>query len=229
MFIICTPCTNEASGQKGRVVLKTQMDSVSYSMGADIGKNLMQQMPQELLDTLNNAALAEGIHDALDSTERMSDEKISSMVQDYMVEVQKRALAEEQAEGEQNLREGEAWLSENDKKPGVITTPSGLQYEVLQKGTGATPTAESTVKVNYKGTLLDGSEFDSSYKRGTPAEFGVGNVIPGWTEALQLMKEGSKWELVIPPTLAYGDRGAPPVIPPNSALVFEVELLKVGE
>ncbi len=122
---------------------------------------------------------------------------------------------------------GEAFLAENAKKEGVKTLPSGLQYKVLKDGTGKQPTKEDTVSVHYKGTLVDGREFDSSYKRGEPAEFGVTQVIKGWTEALQLMKEGAKWQIFLPSSLAYGDRGAGDLIGPNETLVFEVELLKV--
>ena len=122
---------------------------------------------------------------------------------------------------------GAAFLAENGKKEGVTTLPSGLQYKVIEEGAGATPTLESTVTVHYKGTLVDGKEFDSSYSRNEPATFPVGGVIPGWTEAMQLMKEGAKWQIVIPSELAYGERGAGPVIGPNSTLLFEVELIKV--
>jgi len=147
----------------------------------------------------------------------------------YQQEMQMKMMAEASAAAEENEQKAEAFLAENGKKEGVKTLASGLQYKVITEGGGASPTAESTVEVHYKGTLIDGTEFDSSYKRGEPASFPVGGVIPGWTEALQLMKEGAKWEVAIPPALAYGEQGAPPVIPPNSALVFEVELLKVVE
>ena len=128
-----------------------------------------------------------------------------------------------------NLARGKAFLEENAKKEGVKTLPSGLQYRVIQEGSGATPGATDTVTVNYRGTLIDGTEFDSSYSRGKPATFRADRVIRGWTEALQMMKEGAKWELFIPPDLAYGERGAGGKIGPNSTLVFEVELVSVGK
>jgi FKBP-type peptidyl-prolyl cis-trans isomerase FklB len=129
--------------------------------------------------------------------------------------------------GEKNKKEGEAFLAANKKKEGVITLPSGFQYKAIKEGTGKTPKATDTVTVNYRGTLIDGTEFDSSYKRGQPATFRVNGVIAGWTEALQLMKEGSKWELFIPANLAYGERGAGAAIGPNAVLIFEVELISV--
>lgn len=128
---------------------------------------------------------------------------------------------------EKNTKEGEAFLEANKKKSGVITLPSGLQYKILKEGNGAKPTATQTVKCHYRGTLIDGKEFDSSYKRGEPTEFPVGGVIKGWTEALQLMPVGSKWELYIPSTLAYGERGAGQTIGPNAVLIFEIELLSI--
>jgi FKBP-type peptidyl-prolyl cis-trans isomerase FklB len=130
-------------------------------------------------------------------------------------------------QGEKNLAEGKAFLAGNAKKQGVKTLPSGLQYKVLSAGKGKTPKASDTVTVHYRGTLIDGSEFDSSVSRGQPATFKVDGVIPGWTEALQLMKESDKWQLFIPAALAYGERGAPPRIPPQSTLIFEVELISV--
>ncbi len=218
---------NQATGQKdrGKVVLKTTADSVSYGIGTDLGHN----MRMSGLDSLNVDAMAMGIRDGLDSNEQMTTEQVRTMVQAYMLGAQQKVMAREQAEAEANLRAGEAWLMENGKKTGVQTTASGLQYEVLQMGTGAKPTATDMVKVHYKGTLIDGFEFDSSYKRGQPAEFGVGNVIPGWTEALTMMPAGSRWKLYIPSNLAYGNsRGPGGELPPNSVLLFEVELLEVA-
>lgn len=225
---LLSACTNNATGQKDGTELKTHIDSVSYGIGADIGHNLRMQMQGELLDTMNSAALAAGIRDALDSTERISDEKITSLVQDYMLGAQKRMLAKEEAESQANLAAGQAWLAENAKRSGVVTTESGLQYEVLQKGAGAKPGPASMVKVNYRGNLIDGTEFDSSYKRGKPAEFRVDGVIQGWTEGLQLMNAGGRYKFYIPSELGYGPgRGPGGTLPPNSALVFEVELLEV--
>jgi len=131
------------------------------------------------------------------------------------------------AEAAKNEKLSQEYLVKNGKQDGVVTLESGLQYKVIQAGEGASPKVDSKVQVHYSGTLLDGTEFDSSYKRGEPASFPVNGVIPGWTEALQLMKEGDKWQLVIPSQLAYAERGAPPMIPPNATLIFDVELLKV--
>ncbi len=225
VVFLFTACTNEVTGQKDRnAPLRTNIDSVSYGIGADIGHN----MKQSGLDSLNVDAMAMGIRDGLDSSERINAESVRTLVQTYMLAVQKKMMEREQQEGEENLRKGEAWLAENGKKQGVVTTPSGLQYEVLQAGPGPKPTAEDVVKVNYRGTLLDGTEFDSSYKRGQPAMFGVGNVIAGWAEAIQLMPVGSRYKLFIPADLAYGNsRGPGGDLPPNSTLLFEVELLEI--
>ena len=223
--MLITACSNEVTGQKGRnTPLKSKIDSVSYGIGTDIGHN----MKMGGLDSLNVDAMAMGIQDGLDSAERISVENVRTLVQAYMMEAQKKIMAREQLEGEENLRKGEAWLTENGKKAGVQTTASGLQYEVLQAGTGPKPTAADMVKVNYRGTLIDGKEFDSSYKRGEPATFGVGQVIPGWTEGLQLMAAGSRFKFYIPSGLAYGNsKGPGGELPLNSALIFEVDLLEI--
>ncbi|MCB9170165.1 MAG: FKBP-type peptidyl-prolyl cis-trans isomerase [Flavobacteriales bacterium] len=226
LAILVSACTNQVTGQKERSTqLQDNVDSVSYGIGTDIGHN----MRSSGLDSLNVDAMAMGIRDGLDSTERFDMEAVRPLIQAYMIAAQKKVMAKEQEAGEANLRKGEAWLAENGKKQGVTTTESGLQYEVLQMGTGPKPKADDKVTVNYKGTLIDGTEFDSSYKRGEPATFGVSNVIPGWTEALMMMPEGSRWKLYIPSGLAYGNsKGPGGKLPPNSVLVFEVELLKVG-
>lgn len=222
--ILLGACTDQAAGQKGHTVaLKSNVDSVSYGIGTDIGHN----MKQSGLDSLNVQALAMGITDGIDSTEKMTSEKVRTMVQAYMMEAQKKVLARQQAEGEALMRKCEDWLTANGKKPGVQTTASGLQYEVVQQGTGPKPTINDMVTVHYRGTLIDGKQFDSSYDRGEPATFGVGQVIPGWTEALQLMSPGSKYKLYIPQNLAYGAQGAGKDIPPYSALIFDVELISI--
>ena len=203
--------------------LKDQKDKESYSLGYMFGQSLRAQG----LD-INLEVYDAGIRDAVGGMNPLlSQEEIQKTV----VEIQKRVMAARQKEikemAEKNLLESRAFLEENKKKEGVKALPSGLQYKVLAEGAGSkTPAATSQVTVNYRGALLNGVEFDSSYKRGKPATFQVDKVIRGWGEALQLMKEGSKWQLFIPPELGYGDRGAGP-IPPNSALIFEVELISV--
>ena len=228
LAVLLSACTNQATGQKERdVKLITALDSVSYGVGTDVGHNLKMNLDQAGLDSLNKDALFAGMRDAMDSIERHSSEKVKAAVQTYMMEAQKTMMAKQQAEADALSAVGQTFLAENGKKPGVVTTASGLQYEVLQMGKGPKPTAEQTVKVHYKGTLINGKQFDSSYDRGEPAEFPVNAVIPGWTEALQLMPVGSRWKLVIPSQLAYGERGAGADIPANSTLIFEVELLDI--
>jgi FKBP-type peptidyl-prolyl cis-trans isomerase FklB len=150
-----------------------------------------------------------------------------------MAAFQKEMMAKQQELakrlGEKNKKEGEAFLSENRKKEGIKALPSGLQYKVVKAGTGKKPKSTDTVTTHYRGTLIDGTEFDSSYRRGQPASFPVSGVIPGWTEALQLMEEGAKWQLFIPPNLAYGERGAGSQIGPNATLIFEIELISIQE
>jgi FKBP-type peptidyl-prolyl cis-trans isomerase FklB len=206
-------------------VLKDQKDKVSYSIGMNIGNNLKKQA----ID-VNPDALVYGIKDALSGGEALITEQ---EVNDTLMAFQKE-MASKQSErlkelGEKNKKEGEAFLAENKKKEGVITLPSGLQYKVIKEGTGETPKLTDTVTTNYRGTLIDGTEFDSSYRREQPATFPVKGVIAGWTEALQLMKVGSKWQLFTPSNLAYGERGAGRDIGPNTTLIFEVELLSIKE
>jgi FKBP-type peptidyl-prolyl cis-trans isomerase FklB len=205
-----------------KLELKDLKDKESYSLGYQFGQSLKLQG----LD-INLEVYTSGIRDALGGTKPpLSQEEMQKTVS----ELQQRLMAARQKElkemGVKNLAEGKAFLEENKKKEGVKTLPSGLQYKVLKEGTGKTPKATDEVTVNYKGTFINGTEFDSSYKRGKPATFQLDKVIRGWTEALQVMKEGSKWQLFIPPDLAYGDRGGGP-IPPNTTLIFEVELISV--
>ncbi len=203
--------------------LQTAKEKQSYSIGADIGSKLKAQS----ID-IDADMLAQGLKDAVSGgklllTEQEIKDTLTGLQKELM---EKQAVLTKQM-AEKNKKEGEAFLSENKKKEGVKTLPSGLQYKVIKEGAGKTPKAEDTVVTNYRGTLTDGTEFDSSYKRGQPATFPVKGVIPGWTEALQLMKEGSKWELFIPSNLAYGERGAGNVIGPNATLIFEIELISV--
>ena len=203
--------------------LKTPKDKLSYSIGMDIGGSLKQQA----ID-IDPEILARGFQDVMkgDKTLLTRDEAVQ-VITAFQQEMRAKIEAAKKTEGEKNKKEGEAFLAANKKKKGVKTTASGLQYKVIKEGTGAKPKATETVSTNYKGTLIDGKEFDSSYKRGQPVSFPVNGVIAGWTEALQMMKVGSKWELVIPANLAYGERGTGENIGPNATLVFEVELLGI--
>ena len=205
-----------------KLELKDQKDKESYSLGYQFGQSLKAQGVD-----INLEVYKSGIQDALGGKDpTLSKEEMQKTV----LELQKRLMAARQMESkgiaEKNLSEGKAFMEENKKKEGVITLPSGLQYKVLAEGAGKSPKVADQVTVNYKGMLINGTEFDNSYKRGQPATFKTNGVIKGWTEALQLMKEGSKWQLFIPPQLGYGERGAGPV-PPNSTLIFEVELISV--
>lgn len=213
-------CQN--SGKKGEVKLVSKNDSVSYALGVLIGESNKQQMKEAPgVDQLNKEILISAFEKAfLGDSVQMKAEKCSATVQKFFTEISK-------VEGDKNLKAGEEFLATNGKKSGVVTLPSGLQYEIIKAGTGPKPKAEDQVKCHYHGTTIDGKVFDSSVNRGEPAVFPVNRVIPGWTEALQLMPVGSKWKLVIPAALAYGERGAGQDIKPNSTLVFEVELLEI--
>ncbi len=203
--------------------LKTQKDKLSYAIGMDMGGSLKRNAIEVDID-----ALVKGLKDALAGGKMlMTEQEQRETLIAFQKEFQAKQQEKMKAEAEKNKKEGEAFLAENKKKPGVKTLPSGLQYKVITEGKGASPKETDTVTVNYRGTLIDGTEFDSSYKRKEPATFPVKGVIKGWTEALQLMKEGAKWQLFIPPNLAYGERGAGGTIGPNATLIFEVELLKI--
>lgn len=210
-------------GQDNKVNLTDPNTRTSYALGADIGANLKRQD----LD-LDPKSVVAGITDAFAGKPALTEAQIREVLGQLRERAQKVGEARAKVAGEKNLKEGEAFLAANGKKPGVKTTASGLQYQVLKTGAGNSPKATDTVKVHYHGTLLDGSVFDSSTERGEPVEFPLDQVIPGWTEALQLMKVGDKFKIFLPSKLAYGERSAGPKIGPNSALVFEVELLAIG-
>jgi len=202
----------------------TENDKISYSVGYRLGGDFKRQEIE-----INPDMLIQGMKDAAGGGEPVMTEQEMMNVMTTMANRVKAAQMEKQKQqGADNLKAGEAFLAENAGKEGVTTLPSGLQYRVLTAGEGKSPQKSDQVTVNYRGTLIDGTEFDSSYSRGKPATFGVGQVIPGWTEALQLMKAGDKWEIYIPSKLGYGERGAGAKIGPNSALVFEVELISVN-
>lgn len=231
--VVATSVSQNAQAPAGSdpaaVVLETDAQKSGYVIGTDIGGRLKSQEMD-----IDRRALNAGIEDAFEGNEpRMSEEEAQAIIaklveerQAQQAEQQQAAQAEREAQAEKNRAEGEAFLAENKTKDGVVTTDSGLQYKVIVQGDGDKPNAEDTVEVHYRGTLIDGTEFDSSYARGEPAKFQVNRVIAGWTEALQLMSEGSKWELYIPSDLAYGARGAGRDIGPDAVLIFEVELLK---
>lgn len=209
--------------QQQDVKLETLQQKVSYSVGMDIAKNFKQNN-----FALDSALVLQGIKDVqTEATPQLNDEQTAEAMmefQKYMMEEYQKRTARQT---EENADIGKAFLAENATKEGVVALESGLQYKVLEAGSGASPSLADVVQVDYSGTLIDGTEFDSSYKRGEPVEFPVSGVIAGWTEALQLMKEGDKWQLFIPSELAYGERGMGSVIEPNAVLVFEVALHKV--
>lgn len=205
-----------------KIELKDAKQKSSYAIGMDIGANFKRQD----ID-VDSRALAAGIADALAGKAQLSDAEQRQVLTELRTQLMGKAEARQKEAGDKNQKDGEKFLADNKKKDGVKTTTSGLQYKVLKAGSGRTPKATDTVKVHYQGTLIDGTVFDSSIERGEPATFPVNGVIPGWTEALQLMKEGDKWQVVIPSQLAYGAQGAGPKIGPNSTLIFDVELLSV--
>lgn len=209
------------------LTLKTQKEKESYALGMKIGGDLKKQGVNAAVDS---AIAARGFKDALAGSKPLltEDEERAALMQ-LQTEVRDKQQAKAHEEGAAARKDGEAFLASNKEKEGVVTLPSGLEYKILTPGTGPKPTANDTVTCNYRGTLLNGKEFDSSYKRGHPETFPVGGVIKGWTEALQLMAVGSKWQLFIPADMAYGDRGAGGDIGPGETLIFEVELLSIGE
>lgn len=212
-----------ASAQKGKKTTKSNLknhnDSLSYSLGVSIATNIKNQG----IDTVNVNALAQGFTDVYKKNNlTLTAEQANKLIAEFFQEAQHK-----KAQG--NLIKGQKFLEENKTKPGVVTLPSGLQYQVLKEGTGAKPGYNDKVTTHYHGTLIDGTVFDSSVERGQPASFPVNGVIKGWTEALQMMPVGSKWKLFIPPSLAYGERGAGGMIGPNETLIFEVELLSIDK
>jgi FKBP-type peptidyl-prolyl cis-trans isomerase FklB len=201
---------------------KTNLDTVSYALGYNIATNLINTNLN-----FDGGKIADGYRDGIGGNAGLDSLTVTKMM-NAMQELQRKGYEEKQRiDGENNQKEGEAFLAENRGKEGVVELPSGLQYKIERAGSGASPGAEDVVAVHYEGRLINGDVFDSSYEKGTPVEFPVGGVIAGWTEALQLMKPGAKWQLYIPGDQAYGLRGSPPKIGPNALLVFDVELLEV--
>ena len=213
----------DAANADGGAAISTDAQRMGYSLGASMGRQFRNDKLQVDADALAKGVLEGFTADKL----ALTDEEVAAGMQQLQKTHSERMQAEQKAAADKNLAEGEAFLKDNATKEGVVTTESGLQYRIVTAGEGPKPGAEDVVKVHYRGTLIDGTEFDSSYKRGEPVTFPVGGVIPGWVEALQLMPVGSKWELYIPSGLAYGPGGAGNQIGPNSALKFEVELLSI--
>lgn len=201
-----------------------KINKVSYVMGNQFGKNLGRDGVEINLDLFT-----QGVTDGLEGKSQFDEAEMMQILRNFQMELRAKAQEKAKKEAEKQIKISEEFLAANKAKPGVVTLESGLQYRVITEGTGEKPTADDKVTVHYRGTLTDGKEFDSSYKRNAPATFPVKGVIAGWTEALQLMKKGAKWELVIPAKLGYGANGAPPNIPGNATLVFEVELMEIGE
>jgi FKBP-type peptidyl-prolyl cis-trans isomerase len=210
--------------------LKTQKDKVSYLLGVDMGRKLRAELEKQSID-FDPAVLAKGIKDAVGGGKLLlTDAELLEIRTALQNDITARNMERVKALAEKNKKDGDAFLAENRKKDGVKTTESGLQYKIITAGTGSSPAATDNVTVNYRGTLIDGTEFDSSYKRGEPVSFSLNQVIKGWTEGIQLMKEGGKFTFFIPSELAYGERGTPGgPIGPNAVLIFEVELLSGGD
>ncbi len=223
MFVFCSISWSDDLQKKQKKVLKTDKDKVSYSLGVEIGKSF-----KALKNDIDMDLLWQGFSDSMnDQNLLLSQEESQTVKRDFLTRIKKERQSKMENVSGDNQKEGMTFLVENKSKKGVITTQSGLQYKIIRKGDGPKPKATDQVKVHYRGTLINGEEFDSSYKRGTPATFRLNAVIAGWQEGLQLMSSGSKYEFYIPSELAYGERGAGSMIGPNSTLVFEVELLDI--
>jgi FKBP-type peptidyl-prolyl cis-trans isomerase len=220
MVIAATSC--QQNGAVKNVKLETPLDSASYAIGVLVGANNKQQLANAPGgDEMNLEAMAAAFRaTSLGEETAITEEEANNIIRSFFETAGKK-------EAQANLEKGNAFLEKNKAREGVVTTESGLQYEILKEGDGPKPSADDQVKVNYHGTLIDGTVFDSSVDRGEPVTFGVGQVIPGWTEALELMPVGSKWKLYIPAGLGYGERGAGNDIGPNETLIFEVELLEI--
>jgi FKBP-type peptidyl-prolyl cis-trans isomerase FklB len=217
--------TGTTAAKTGAVTLKTQKEKFSYALGMSFGASMRKQSVE-----LDPNVFAQALRTSLAGGKTlMTPEEAQAAMTEAQNELRKKVEAKRAVEGAANKKEGDAFLAANKSKEGVVTLPSGLQYKIEKQGTGPKPTTSDTVVCNYRGTLINGTEFDSSYKRGQPATFPVSGVIKGWTEALQLMPVGSKWQLFIPSSLAYGERGAGADIGPDSTLIFEVELMSIQE
>jgi FKBP-type peptidyl-prolyl cis-trans isomerase len=223
-----TPSAQAAPAAKENApvaALSTPKDKASYALGMSLGNNLHRQGAD-----VDPAILFQGLKDSLAAGKTLlTEDEARRALAEFQSELRKKQQEQARLLGEENKKKGDAFLATNKVKEGVVTLPSGLQYKILQEGAGPKPKATDEVVCNYRGTLIDSTEFDSSYKRGQPSTFPVNRVIKGWQEALQLMPVGSKWQLFVPPELAYGERGGGSTIGPNSTLVFEIELLSIKE
>jgi FKBP-type peptidyl-prolyl cis-trans isomerase FklB len=221
--------TGTAAKSAAAPALTTRKQKFSYALGMNIGSGLGANLKKQSVD-VDPALVSQGLKDAMSTGKtRLTQEEAQTVLTEVQNEVRKQQQEKTQQATAANKTEGAAFLAANKSKEGVVTLPSGLQYKILTAGTGPKPTAGDSVKCNYRGTLINGTEFDSSYKRGQPATFAVGQVIKAWTEALQLMPVGSKWQLFVPADLAYGEHGAGAEIGPNATLIFEVELLSIED
>lgn len=230
--MLCLAITAGTAAAAEKTEFKTKKEKTSYAVGYNMGLGLKRSLEAQSIE-VDLEVIKQGVADAFAGTPPLVQEQeirdiLTELQKDYEAK-RKEALAKQQEKmkemGEKNKKEGDAFLKENAKKSGIKVLPSGLQYKILSEGKGKKPSPSDTVTVNYKGMLIDGTEFDSSYKRGQPATFGLNQVIKGWTEGIPLIKEGGKIQLFIPPDLGYGDRGAGQLIGPNAVLIFEVELL----
>ncbi|MGE5340097.1 MAG: FKBP-type peptidyl-prolyl cis-trans isomerase [Candidatus Omnitrophota bacterium] len=223
LLIISVNCSKSEVRPEKVVDLKVERQKVSYAVGYDLGTRI-----KEIADELDMDTFYQGIRDAaVNNKQQIVAQDRDIILRAFSQKLTQKFEAKRKVQGEKNKAEGQSFLKENAKKPGVKVTPSGLQYIVMEEGKGEMPKLTDRVKVHYKGTLLDGSEFDSSYKRGQPAIFELSKVIPGWSEGLQLMKVGSRYKFFIPSDLAYKEMGAGAVIGPNAVLIFEVQLLSI--
>ena len=221
------PSPSPAAQAASSSPLKTEKEKLSYALGLNVASSLNANLKRQSVDIDPNILL-QAFNDVFNGKKTlMTEDEARTVLTEFTTQLRAQQMQKMKEAGEANKKEGDAFLAANKTKPGVVTLPSGLQYKILKAGTGPKPTASDTVECNYKGTLVNGTEFDSSEKHGGPATFPVGGVIKGWTEALQLMPVGSKWQLFIPPDLAYGEQGQPPDIAPNATLIFEVELLSI--
>ncbi len=226
LFFVCSGAQAFAGTKKPpvkakKIVISNQKQKISYSLGYNIGKNLKKDFKVDM------DSFIEGFKDSNGETSLMTQEQMKRSILFFQNQVRKKQMKKVKELAAKNKAIGAAFLKKNKMKKGVVTLPSGLQYKILKKGTGPSPLPTSTVECNYRGTTIDGKEFDSYYKRGKPSEFKVNGVIKGWSEALQKMKVGSKWMLYVPSDLAYGDYGAGRVIEPGATLIFEIELLGI--